>query len=96
MTPRDVRRRYSNGRDFDVVLRNGYKNRGIWAAKDKLARASDLGVVTGGEDTVEEEGTGIVVGCNALKESESIAHSVRRGCRELRWAQQRVDRNDFL
>jgi hypothetical protein len=23
MTPRDVRRRYSNGRDFEVVLRNG-------------------------------------------------------------------------
>jgi len=23
MTPRDVRRRYSNGRDLDVVFRNG-------------------------------------------------------------------------
>jgi len=23
MTPSDVRRRYSNGRDFEVVLRNG-------------------------------------------------------------------------
>ncbi len=23
MTPREVRRRYSNGRDLDVVLRNG-------------------------------------------------------------------------
>lgn len=23
MTPREVRRRYSNGRDFEVVLRNG-------------------------------------------------------------------------
>jgi len=23
MTPRDVKRRYSKGRDFDVVLRNG-------------------------------------------------------------------------
>src|ERR1700753_2461091 len=31
MTPRDVRRRYSNGRDFEVVLRNGYKNSGMCA-----------------------------------------------------------------
>ena len=31
MTPRDVRRRYSNGLDFEVVLRNGYRNRGICA-----------------------------------------------------------------
>lgn len=31
MTPRDVRRRYSNGRDFDVVLRKGYRKRGICA-----------------------------------------------------------------
>ena len=32
MTPRDVRRRYSKGLDLDVVLRNGYRNRGICAA----------------------------------------------------------------
>ena len=31
ITPRDVRRRYSNGRVFEVVLRKGYKKRGIWA-----------------------------------------------------------------
>ena len=31
ITPRDVRRRYSKGRDFDVVLRKGYRNRGICA-----------------------------------------------------------------
>jgi hypothetical protein len=31
ITPREVRRRYSNGRDLDVVLRNGYKNSGICA-----------------------------------------------------------------
>lgn len=31
ITPRDVRRRYSNGRDLEVVFRNGYKNSGIWA-----------------------------------------------------------------
>ena len=32
MTPREVKRRYSNGRDFEVVFRNGYKNNGICAA----------------------------------------------------------------
>lgn len=31
MTPSDVRRRYSNGRDFDVVLRKGYRKSGICA-----------------------------------------------------------------
>jgi hypothetical protein len=31
MTPREVRRRYSNGRVLEVVFKNGYKKRGIWA-----------------------------------------------------------------
>ena len=31
MTPRDVSRRYSKGRDLEVVLRKGYRNRGICA-----------------------------------------------------------------
>lgn len=29
MTPSEVNLRYSNGLDLDVVLRNGYKNRGM-------------------------------------------------------------------
>lgn len=29
MTPNEVSRRYSNGLDLEVVLRNGYKNKGI-------------------------------------------------------------------
>jgi hypothetical protein len=29
MTPREVSRRYSKGLDFEVVFKNGYKNRGI-------------------------------------------------------------------
>lgn len=29
ITPREVRRRYSKGRVLDVVLRNGYKNKGM-------------------------------------------------------------------
>lgn len=31
MTPSEVRRRYSKGRDLDVVFRNGYRKRGMWA-----------------------------------------------------------------
>jgi hypothetical protein len=31
ITPRDVRRRYSKGRDLEVVLRKGYKKSGICA-----------------------------------------------------------------
>jgi hypothetical protein len=31
ITPSDVRRRYSKGRDLDVVLRNGYRKSGICA-----------------------------------------------------------------
>lgn len=33
MTPREVRRRYSNGRDFEVVFRKGYRKSGICAAE---------------------------------------------------------------
>jgi hypothetical protein len=29
MTPREVSRRYSKGLDFEVVFKNGSKNRGI-------------------------------------------------------------------
>lgn len=31
MTPKEVSRRYSKGLDLEVVLRNGYRNKGIWA-----------------------------------------------------------------
>ena len=34
MTPRDVRRRYSKGRDLEVVFRKGYKKSGMCAVKD--------------------------------------------------------------
>jgi len=33
MTPRDVKRRYSKGRVFDVVFRKGYRNSGTCALK---------------------------------------------------------------
>jgi hypothetical protein len=29
ITPSEVRRRYSNGRDFEVVLRKGYRKSGM-------------------------------------------------------------------
>ena len=38
MTPREVRRRYSNGRDFEVVFRNGYRKSGICAVRSQLSR----------------------------------------------------------
>jgi hypothetical protein len=31
MTPREVSRRYSNGLDFEVVFKKGYKKSGMWA-----------------------------------------------------------------
>jgi len=33
ITPREVRRKYSNGLDLDVVFKNGYRKSGIWAIK---------------------------------------------------------------
>ena len=35
MTPKLVSLKYSNGLDLLVVLRKGYRYRGIWAAKEK-------------------------------------------------------------
>ena len=40
MTPKEVSRRYSNGLDLEVVLRNGYKNKGIWANRCVSKKAS--------------------------------------------------------
>ena len=36
ITPSDVKRRYSKGRDFEVVLRKGYKNRGMCAGRKSV------------------------------------------------------------
>jgi hypothetical protein len=49
ITPRDVRRRYSNGRVLDVVFRNGYKNKGIWAIEPISKRNEKLA-----EHTIEK------------------------------------------
>ena len=34
ITPNDVNLKYSKGLPFETVLRNGYKNKGIWAFKN--------------------------------------------------------------
>lgn len=40
ITPKEVSRRYSKGLDLEVVLRNGYKNKGMWAKKIVSKRTS--------------------------------------------------------
>ena len=47
MTPKEVRRRYSKGRDFEVVFRKGYRKSGRCAA---LLLTGPLGM--GGERTI--------------------------------------------
>ncbi len=48
MTPRDVRRRYSKGRVLEMVLRKGYRNSGMCAAREGRAvrNASGCGQLT--------------------------------------------------
>jgi len=41
MTPRDVRRKYSNGLDFEVVFKNGYRNNGMCAKTSAYANTRD-------------------------------------------------------
>ena len=45
MTPREVRRRYSNGRVLEVVFKNGYRKRGIWAIFCSVESVADAWVV---------------------------------------------------
>ena len=60
MTPSDVSLRYSNGLVLEVVLRNGYKNSGMWAAlldatpSVQLVRRA-VGVYAARKRTVEEQ-----------------------------------------
>ena len=42
MTPKLVRRRYSNGRDLDVVFKKGYRNNGICAAQGLISLCSEV------------------------------------------------------
>lgn len=46
--------------------------------------------------TVEEVVSGIIVRCNTLQQSESVAHPIGSGCRQLGGVEQRIYRYDFL
>jgi len=77
MTPRDVNLRYSKGRDFEVVLRNGYRKRGICARKVSNCIASH------GGHTVQKKSSGLVMGCYTLQECEGVADSIGSSSGEL-------------
>lgn len=81
MTPSDVNRRYSNGRDFEVVLRNGYKKRGIWAVIERLVVWMSLRQMVA--HTIQEEASGLAVTSHTLEQSQRIAHSVGGSCSQL-------------
>lgn len=89
MTPSDVRRRYSKGRDLDVVLRKGYRKRGIWAAGAVVSRSQCQEVILV-QHTIQEQASSLAVTSNALKQGECITDSVGGRCCELRGIQQRI------
>lgn len=60
ITPRLVRRRYSKGRDLDVVLRNGYRKSGMWA-RVVMSASYYPSIISGFQRTVEEQGPRIIV-----------------------------------
>jgi hypothetical protein len=64
MTPSEVKRRYSNGRDLDVVLRNGYRNKGMCATTWSVRHHT---VSLGVRLTAQEEATSLGVRGYALK-----------------------------
>lgn len=47
-------------------------------------------------NTVQEESACLVVRCNALQESQSIADTIRGGSRELGWVEKSVNGYDLL
>ena len=57
ITPREVSRKYSKGRDFEVVLRKGYKKRGMCASTKIRNKTSQ----EAGEHTVQKKVTSFVV-----------------------------------
>lgn len=78
ITPRDVRRRYSKGRDLDVVLRNGYRKSGIWAGKmaGTVRTSCSPGWIGFKKLTGEEQAARLVMRCYALEKSKSIANTI--------------------
>lgn len=80
MTPREVNRKYSKGLDFDVVLRNGYRKRGMCASDQSLVCSkgveSAIGSVVRIEHTAQEQVASVVVRGDALQESQCVANPV--------------------
>lgn len=93
MTPRDVRRRYSNGRDFEVVLRNGYKKSGMCA---RMEISGGLITNCGIALTIEEESSCLIVRRDTLKQCQCIADAVGGGGGELRWVEESINGDNLL
>lgn len=93
MTPRDVRRRYSNGRDFEVVLRNGYKKSGMCA---RMEVSGGLATNCGNALTIEEESSCLIVRRDTLKQCQCIADAIGGGGGELRWVEESIDGDNLL
>jgi hypothetical protein len=85
MTPKDVRRRYSNGRVLDVVFKNGYKNSGIWAV-DHLVSIfkSFFSIGKEGIHTTQKELASFGVRSDALQQCKRVTHTIRDMCGEVR------------
>jgi hypothetical protein len=77
MTPREVRRRYSNGLDFDVVFKKGYKNNGMCAKSQPNCPPDETKFRWfRGMCTFEKDVSCVGMGGDALEEGEGIADSV--------------------
>ena len=97
MTPREVRRRYSNGRVLDVVFKNGYRKRGICAMYfggiSRGCADERVGMEIG---TVQEELSCFGMRCDALEEREGIAYAVRHMRCQVRRGEHCIDGYNLL
>lgn len=111
ITPKLVRRRYSNGRVLDTVFRNGYRKSGMCAARREMRAASmaslrclsRLGArefcledLWVASHTLKEVRPRLLVRSYALKEGQRVAYSVRRVRCERRRREERIDGNYLL
>ena len=92
MTPREVSLKYSNGRVLEVVLRNGYKNKGMWAKKNRLTTK----FLVKGIQTCQEELPSFWMRGYTLQERQRIANTIRSMCRQCRRIKQGINRHNFL
>jgi hypothetical protein len=77
---------------LEVVLRNGYKKRGIWADRDTLVHAKATGVWR----TIQKKLAGFGVGGDTLEQGQGIADPIGDMGGKVRRGQQWVDRYYFL